>query len=190
MSGRRITKDEVSVLLAAALGQEKSEEVVLQTARTLAIPGTVWSGVEVRAIFARLSEAEGLIGVVARFALSRGDIDKLVGREALSVAIDVVDAVDAIDAIDAIEAPAPSSARLRSVEPRAASVDLLPLLAPALGAEKARDAVQSTALRLGFDPAHLTRDQGLAVLEELARTDGIVGVVARFATARFLLNPS
>jgi hypothetical protein len=180
MSGRAIPKDEVVALLASALGQEKSEEVVAQAARSLALPATAWSGGEVRAIVTKLADAEGLIGVVARFALSRGDVDRLVGPPP-----------------HAAEPPAPSSRRPRlhpppsqrtsEEAPRTGVVDLLPLLAPALGAEKARDAVHAAAARLGLDPGHLTRPQAVTVLEELARSEGIVGVVARFATARFLL---
>jgi hypothetical protein len=48
--------------------------------------------------------------------------------------------------------------------------------------------VTTTAQRLNFDPQSLTRDEALSVLDELARSEGIVGVVARFAKARFLLE--
>jgi hypothetical protein len=67
-------------------------------------------------------------------------------------------------------------------------VDLLALLAPALGAEKARDATEAVAARMGVDARALSREDALRVLDALTATEGIVGVVARFAKARFLLS--
>ena len=169
-SERTISKDELTKLLAAALGQEKSEEVVVSTARSLGLSPPNFSAAEVRALFAALSKVEGLIGVVARFAVSRGDVDTLVER--------------ALTESSCSAAPhEPSSAGIGIT-----AVDLLPLLAPALGTEKARDVVTATAQRMRFDPQNLTREQALAVLDVLAESEGIVGVVARFAKARFLLE--
>lgn len=167
---RTISKDELTKLLAPALGQEKSEEVVLSTARSLGISPPYFSAEDVRALFAALSKADGLIGVVARFAVSRGDVDTLVERALTD------------------SSPNPRSNEPPSAKMRLAAVDLLPLLAPALGTEKARDAVTTTAQRMGSDPQSLSREQALAVLDDLAQSEGIVGVVARFAKARFLLE--
>jgi hypothetical protein len=166
-----ISKDELTKLLAAALGQEKSEEVVVSTARSLGLTPPNFSAAEVQALFAMLSKADGLIGVVARFAVSRGDVDTLVERARTESSRN-------------LRASDPSSAKLRIT-----AVDLLPLLAPALGTEKARDAVTTTAQRMRLDPQNLSREQALGVLDALAESDGIVGVVARFAKARFLLEP-
>src|SRR5688500_5021939 len=129
-SKRTISKDELTKLLAAALGQEKSEEVVVSTALSLGLSPPDFSAGEVRTLFAALSKADDLIGVVARFAVSRGDVDTLVER-ALSESSHDPRSSD------------PSSSKLR-----VAAVDLLPLLAPALGTEKARDAVTTTAQRM------------------------------------------
>lgn len=167
---RTIPKDELTKLLAAALGQEKSDEVVVSTARSLGFGPLHYSAQEVRTLFEALSKAEGLIGVVARFAVSRGDVETLF-EKAMTESSRHAAAHDH------------SSAKTRIT-----AVDLLPLLAPALGTEKARDAVTTTAQRLRFDPQSLTREQALTVLDELAQSEGIVGVVARFAKARFLLE--
>lgn len=167
---RTIPKDELTKLLAAALGQEKSDEVVVSTARSLGCGPLYFSPPEVRALFEALSKAEGLIGVVARFAVSRGDVDALVEKAMTE------------------SSRHPAAYEHSSAKLRIAAVDLLPLLAPALGTEKARDAVTTTAQRLRFDLQSLTRDQALTVLDELAQSEGIVGVVARFAKARFLLE--
>lgn len=167
---RTVARSELTNLLASALGQEKGEEVVVAAARALGLAGPHFAPDEVRAIFARLSTEEGLIGVVARFVVSRGDVEALVERTSLP------------------SARRASSAKLQAAKPGVAVVDLLPLLAPALGTEKARDATNAAAVRLGLDARSLTRDDAVAVLDELARAEGIVGVVARFAKARFLLE--
>jgi hypothetical protein len=67
-------------------------------------------------------------------------------------------------------------------------VDLIPLLAPAIGVEKARETIESAAARLGVEAGTLSAEEALAVLDLLAKADGIIGVVARFAKARFLLR--
>lgn len=178
MSGdRTIAKNELTVLLSSALGEEKSDEVVAHAARDLGCPGTMFSADEARAIFERLSTAEGLVGVVARFAVTRGDVEKLMTKARASSQTRA--AAPARDSRDAI----PSSQRIP-----VGFVDLLSLLAPALGAEKARDATEAAAARIGVDAHRLTPDDALRVLEVLASSDGIVGVVARFAKARFLLR--
>jgi hypothetical protein len=58
------------------------------------------------------------------------------------------------------------------------------LLAPTLGCEKSAEVVEGAALRLGFSPEALRADQALAMLDELARTPGMVGIAARFARSR------
>ena len=166
---RTIPKDAVVALLASALGHEKSDEVILVTAHGLGVTGVVWTGSEVIAIMQTLSKAEGLVGVVARFALTRGDVDRLVRRS-----------------IPPDASPSPSSNR-PSPAPKS-RIDLVTLLAPALGAEKARDATEAACMKLGLDARVLSRDEALHVLDELTTNDGIVGVVARFAKARFLLS--
>ncbi len=163
MSDRPIAREDVTVLLSSALGQEKSEEVVASAARELGIAGGTYSAEEVRAIFERLSSVEGLVGVVARFAISRGDVDKLAQR-------------------------ARPSQKQRAAQASASAIDLIPLLAPAIGVEKAREAIEAGAARLGFDAKALTHEQALSVLDLLAKAEGIVSVVARFAKARFLLT--
>ena len=162
-AGRTIAKGELTRLLASALGREKGDELVSAAAHALGFPGPAYSPEEARAIFAHLATIDGLIGVIARFALSRGEVDAL-----------------------AEHAP-PSSGEEVEAAP-AETIDLLPLLAPALGTEKARDATTAAAHRLGLDARSLSREQAMAVLDELAREGGIVGVVARFARSRLVLG--
>lgn len=161
----RITHGEIALLLASALGEEKSGDIVIGAARALGFSGKTFTIPETRAIFERLAEAEGLVGVAARLAIRRGDLDVLV-------------------------ATTPSGRHRIDTPARAAHVDVAALLAPSLGEDKARDAVESAALRLGVDARKLHRDDALAVLDDLAKEQGIVGVVARFAKERFVLDPT
>jgi hypothetical protein len=164
-----IQLSEISVLLSSALGQEKSDELVLSAARDLGFASASESGYasdEVRAIFEKLSRIDGLVGVVSRFAVSRGDVDRLAAR-------------------------APISEKKVAVKrPKASATELIPLLAPAIGVEKAKEAIDSATTRLGLDANALAPEDAVAVLDLLAKSEGIVGVVARFAKARFLLSGS
>jgi hypothetical protein len=59
------------------------------------------------------------------------------------------------------------------------------ILASTLGLEKSEELVLAAARRLGYSVTDEFRlDQALAILDELAQTSGIVGVVARVAQAR------
>lgn len=179
---RPISKEDVAVLLASALGQDKSDEVVQATAKSLGILQATYSGENVRAIFDKLVKAEGLVGVVARFAVSRGDVDKLIAKAPKPV-------------MQAQQIGRPefrvSSGQTSSTPTLPPAVDIMHLIAPALGTEKARDAIEAAAARRGVDVATgLSYNGALAVLDEMTKVEGIVGVVARFAKARFLLNPN
>ena len=179
---RPVSKEDVAVLLASALGQEKSHEVVATAARSLGITRAGFTGDDVRAIFDALVKAEGLVGVVARFAVSRGDVHKLVARASAHDE-------SALAARPEPRSPGKSGADRPPSIP--ATVDIVHLIAPALGAEKARDAIEAAAGRRGIDTSRgLSHDAALSVLDELTKVEGIVGVVARFAKARFLLNPN
>jgi hypothetical protein len=165
---RPITRDDVAALLAAALGEDKSEEVVASAVRAAGVTRADYASDDIRGIFDALVKAEGLVGVVARFAVSRGDVEKLVAR---------------------IPRKAPDAASPRSLPPSVA-IDIMHLIVPALGASSARDAIEQAAARCGIDlSSGLTYKGALAVLDEMTKVEGIVGVVARFAKARFLLNP-
>jgi hypothetical protein len=179
---RPITKDDIAVLLASALGQDKSEEVVASAARSAAITRAAYSTEDIRAIFDRLVKSDGLVGVVARFAVSRGDVDKLIAR------VPKASPKPRGESGDRTSSPH-EAASARSVPPPLA-IDLMHLIVPALGTEKARDAIEQAAARRGVDmTSGLTYNGALSVLDEMTKVEGIVGVVARFAKARFLLNP-
>src|SRR4051812_36764368 len=123
-SERLISKADIVALLASALGQLKADDVVTTAAHSAGLLGATYAADEVRALFEKLVSVDGLVGVVARFAISRGDVDKLVAS--------------------GLE-PGPSSERMRAEQRAAAAsalsskIDLDHLIAPALGADKARE---------------------------------------------------
>jgi hypothetical protein len=161
-----IPKRELVLLLAAALGEEKGEELVASAARRLALGDDAYSLAEARAIFERIALTPGLVGVVARFAITRGDVDSLRAKTCVAHAKD---------------ARPPSSRDAGSPE----TVDLVALLSPVLGTEKAKEAIEAAAASRGLDGSMFAPSDARDVLEVLAQTDGIVGVVARFAQTRF-----
>lgn len=155
-------------------------EIVTTTARSLGISRPDLGAEDVRAVFDKLVKVEGLVGVVARFAISRGDVDKLIARTPRLPPSQQIGR-------PAFRVSAPVPPRPGLVPD---TVDIVHLLAPALGAEKAREAIEQAAARRGVDVATgLSRAGAMAVLDEMTAVEGIVGVVARFAKARFLLNP-
>lgn len=177
-----ITKEDVAVLLASALGQDKSDEVVASAARAAGVSRTAYLSDDIRGIFDKLVKAEGLVGVVARFAVSRGDVEKLIARVPKEPAKRPAGAPER-------RPGAPDAVSPQSLPPSVA-IDLMHLVVPALGTEKARDAIEQAAARRGIDlSAGLTYNGALTVLDEMTQVEGIVGVVARFAKARFLLKP-
>lgn len=58
------------------------------------------------------------------------------------------------------------------------------LLAPTLGLEKSSEVAEAAAAKLGFSTGSLTMAQTTAILDDLARTPGMVGIAARFARTR------
>jgi hypothetical protein len=178
---RPITREDIAVLLASALGQDKSDEVVASAARAAGISRTSYVADDIRGIFDKLVKAEGLVGVVARFAVSRGDVEKLIARVPKQASAPQVGRQDFRGAA--------ATAAAQSMPPSVA-IDIMHLIVPALGTEKAREAIEQAAARCRVDLASgLSYNGALAVLDEMTKVEGIVGVVARFAKARFLLNP-
>ena len=180
---RPITRQDIAVLLASALGQDKSDEVVATAARAAGISRTAYLSDDIRGIFDRLVMAEGLVGVVARFAVSRGDVERLIARVPKEAWAPQVGRPN-------FGAAAQQSAQSMPSMPPSVAIDIMHLIVPALGTEKAREAIEQAAARRGVDIATgLSYNGALAVLDEMTKVEGIVGVVARFAKARFLLNP-
>jgi hypothetical protein len=72
-------------------------------------------------------------------------------------------------------APSPRQTTTRAV---------VALLAATLGWEMSEERVGAAMRRLGMSGGSLSHDQGMAILDELAKEPGMVGVTARFAKSR------
>jgi hypothetical protein len=165
VSYRTISKRDLVELLSDSLGDDKSDEIVDTAIRRLDISEPPFSPPDVRAIFDELSGREGLVGVVARSAVSRGEVERITGGKW-------------------------SSARMRIAKPHDPCLELEALLSPALGPEKARSSIEGVARRCNLDEESFSREDALFVLDELSKEEGIVGVVAKFARPRLASGAS
>jgi hypothetical protein len=153
--------------LAPTLGWERSVEAVAATIRRLCLDEDTLTPRDVTAILEDLALEEGLVGVTARFALS-----KSVSRPQMP----------------AMTIPPPSdSAPASSVLVTTIGLhEVASQLAPMLGADKTETALQASMRRLGLVKARLDREQATRLLDDLGHQDGVVGMTARFARARVL----
>ena len=72
---------------------------------------------------------------------------------------------------------------------RVARSEIINQLSESLGQEKATDAVDKTMEQLGMAASsELDKQQTLSLLEALAASSGLVGIVARFAKVRIILR--
>ena len=170
----QIQKATILGLLAPTLGEEKSLAVWEQAIRRLGIAAAdAYTPEEVSAVFESLATTPGLVGVVARFARARFDTGASVPPSSRREDDDGV--------------AAPTSIR----EPPAGRIplaDVLSLLAPSLGEEKAMEVIVQVAKTLRLAPTELTRPGALAILDAMASSSGLLGVVARLGKTRFLLR--
>ncbi len=159
---------DIADLLAPTLGQEKSIEVVNAGANALTIQGPLLTTKDGRRLLEHLAQIKGLVGVAARFAMRRSAL--------------VDEAAPPSSVRPVTEKSSPSSDRGPSVRE-----ELKALLAASLGSEKAEEEIANVARRLHLG-ASLDASSAILILEELAKTSGAIGAIARFAKARFLLR--
>ena len=162
--------DGLKALLSATLGQEKSAEVVETALHRLGFFGPVLNAEQVAEVLDALSGESGLVGVAARFARSRSQLQRRPARGSSSPSLPP----------PPHGAPAPA--------PGFAPADLSLLLAPALGADKSQEVIAVALAQLALPVDILTREQALRLFDHLATIPGLVGVTARFAKARVLLR--
>lgn len=67
---------------------------------------------------------------------------------------------------------------------RFAREDLVALFTPTLGREKSIESVDAAALMVRAGLGGWTLDQALAIVTEMGKTKGLVGIVSRLAIAR------
>jgi hypothetical protein len=165
----RIHRSQVVGFLASSLGDEKSATVWDETVRRLGIPANEWlARDQVIAVLDALAAAGQLVGLAARYAKLR--LDRFTPRPF------------------AAQSAPPIATRPVSSRPSPMTDELFALLAPSVGEEKAREAIAQTASSLHLPSTDLTRAHALAIMEELAKSPGLLGVAARLGMARFVLH--
>ncbi len=159
--------------LAQTLGWDRSEEVVLATTRKLRCDENALTPEDVTAILEDLALEEGIVGVTARFALSRRG-----GSHPRSPTV----TPPPITTIPPPSDSAPASAVLVAT---LGLHEVSAQLAPLLGADKTEAALQASMRRLGL-PHRLDREQAIRLLDDLGHQDGVVGMTVRFVLGRVL----
>jgi hypothetical protein len=149
-------------LLASTLGEEKALAVWQEAVQRLGLPvSEALSREQMGRVFDAISTVPGIVGVAARYARLR---------------------------LDRADPTPSSSARASNAAPEIWK-ELLALLAPSVGEDKAHDAIVHAAKTLSMSVTELTREQAVQVLDLMANSVGLLGVAARFGKARFLLYP-
>jgi hypothetical protein len=67
----KVERTDLARHFGASLGREKAEELIADTARGLGIEGGSYDKADTLRILERLATAQGLVGIVARFAKVR-----------------------------------------------------------------------------------------------------------------------
>ncbi len=190
-----IPRAELVLSLAPSLGEEKSVEVVNAALAKLGFEDAVLEPAQVEAVLEHLSAEPGLVGVAARVAKQRsrvfsddptsGSTGESSSTTRRSLRPRAVDAriYESSTTLRAPSIPPPTPARIRLK-------DLARMLAPSIGEARGEEVVRDAAMKLGIEGPETSRDRALELLELLATETGVVGVTARFAKARLLLNPA
>lgn len=163
-------------MLASSLGWEKSAEVVEATVQQLKYPPVLITPEQASDILAELAKRRGMVGVTARFARSRMGlpITPAVSRRAPSV-------------VGGAPSNVVASASRRGMAQSILIGELVKLLSGSEGQERAEEAVLDAIRRLRLPSRALSRNQTLAVLDDLASRTGPMAVTANFAKARAIL---
>jgi len=170
----RVEARKVVALLAPMLGWERSEELVGAAVRRLRLDESALDPEHVVSILEDLSLEEGIVGVTARFMLSRGqgsargDLPPSSKPPAPSIA------------------PPPDSSSAAVLATTIGVHEVVAQLTPLLGADKTEAAVQAGLRRLGLPRERLDREQAGRLLDDLGHQDGVVGMTVRFARGRVL----
>lgn len=163
----------LAALMAPTLGWERSLEVVTGAARRLGFKESSIGADERKVILEDLSLEPGLVGVTARYVLSRTSISK-----------------------PEMQATSPPSSRRPTLPPEssasarlAATIgvhEVVAQLASLMGHDKAERAVVAGLRLLALPRERLEHDQLARLLDDLCRQEGHTGSSARFVKPRIL----
>jgi hypothetical protein len=188
-----VSLDELAAMLVPTLGQEKAAEVLGAATRKLSLSSRHLDVEQVSAVLALLTQTGGLVGVAARLVQAR--IGGCSPPSASPTSKEIPGGASGAgaappSAVGPRSGPAPGTSRSGSAGGASslAKGDLVALLSPSMGDEKASEVVSQGLRRAGVSGDTFPRERALLVLEELAKTPGLVGVTARFAKAKLLLR--
>jgi hypothetical protein len=159
-------------MLEPTLGWEKSSEVVQEAARELGIAGSTLTLAQILRIFESLGMRSDLVGVAARFARTRLEGNAIPGS------------TDERSKSVRPSAPPPAPELGRWI----ALGEIVDLFSPALGVDKSTSLVTTAASELGLVINQLDMHSALAIIDRLTKSEGLVGVVAKFAKAQLILK--
>lgn len=160
----RVILRELIGLLSGSVGLERSVRAVQETCLRLGLDANFLDARTADNVLEELGHCAGAVGAAARAARARP--------------------------APFSGPPTPPAPNGRATGPRHhRRTELVNLLAPSLGREKADEAIELACRDLGVEGADLSLDEALAVLEHLAAQGGFVAVIARFAKARLALTP-
>ena len=155
-------------LLAPTLGRERAQELVHGALEALNIAAATFGAKDAVRILELIGHNPGFVGSVARFVLARFTLK---------------------DGPASTPRPRISTSAVRAVRDGALGREALAaLLAPTLGQEKSDEVILEVLKELALPLETVSLSQGLAVLDRLALSEGLVGVASRFAKAHLLLR--
>jgi hypothetical protein len=159
-------RDEIIRALAGIVGDEAATRMVDRVRDEL--PEDVTTEQERAQILVKLSGHEGAVGVAVRLLLrkKRGSTT--------------------LQGIPATVPPPETPQRAESVPHNRER--LITLMASSIGREKAAAVITSAMKDLRIPGDRFTREDALATLDAIATEPGLIGIVARFAKARALLE--
>jgi hypothetical protein len=168
--GASVSLDALVALLAPTHGEERARELARNALDSLGITESFFSVQDAIRVLERLPESPGIAASVSHFALAR-------------LALRETNTSSRRPNVSKPTPPVPKSGSLTRA-------DLAALLAPTLGQEKSDEMIKETLQKLGLSLDPISTEDGLAVLEELAKSAGIAGIASRFAKARLLMRPT
>jgi hypothetical protein len=158
--------------LARVLGDEVARNTVRDAISQLGFAGRALGRREQVQLFEWLAQRPGLVGVAARRA--QGSI--------------VLASSGPEPAPRVVSMSAPRPVRPGPSGDAIGGAELVSMFASALGDEKAREMIEAECRRLSLDFERVSPSSARMLLDELAKTAGIVGIAARFAMARLALR--
>jgi hypothetical protein len=175
-----VTREEVVARLAGLVGAERATELVDEAIRSAGGLRGTWDDRTLGRVLEKLAATPGAVGAAAR------SLKRTSAGHARVDALDAITGEEPTGRFDesVVRKPEEQTGRVPSAPMR----KLVTLLATALGQERSEALVDEALRKRGIRRDRVTRADALSVLDDLAKEEGAIGTVARFAKARALLE--